>query len=146
MPLRAMTLSGETPVSGARLLWLVPWALWHLATASRYVHTHTFDAVIQSVKAMSRRPDRRIGSRDLEFIQAAFIVAVRMYPGRLACLETAYGAYRALRVKGAPSAFVIAVRHSPFSAHAWVEAGGRKIEFFSRELELFEIMRVGGSA
>ncbi len=67
-------------------------------------------------------------------------IAASFYPGRAQCLEQSVGLYILLARRGVPVELRIGVHPMPFSAHAWVEHGGRPIneaEDFVRRLTPF---------
>jgi hypothetical protein len=53
--------------------------------------------------------------------------AAAFFPGRALCLEQSLALYYCLRRAGVAAELRLGVRHTPFTAHAWVELEGRPL-------------------
>jgi hypothetical protein len=54
-------------------------------------------------------------------------LAAAFYPRRALCLEQSLALFLLLRWRGVPSELRLGVQARPFSAHAWVDVGGRAV-------------------
>lgn len=69
--------------------------------------------------------------------------AAAFFPGRALCLEQSLTLYYCLRRQGIFVDLRLGVRHTPFTAHAWVEYDGAPL--YEQRDTLHQVMPVSGS-
>ncbi|MFE2690160.1 lasso peptide biosynthesis B2 protein [Streptomyces mirabilis] len=78
---------------------------------------------IAGARAATFLPGRAALPHEAEVAFAAVRRAVRLWPGRAACLEESLAAHFAAALTGRRVRWVIGARFIPQGAHAWIEAG-----------------------
>jgi hypothetical protein len=80
-------------------------------------------AGVSSAPAIGDARDERLVDETVRRIATA----AAFFPGRALCLEQSLALYYCLRRAGVAAELRMGVRHTPFTAHAWVELEGRPL-------------------